>query len=152
MNKSYVLFFFLAFLFVESHAQEDTIKKPAVDTIRKDSVVRKKDTIPARKDTTIKKIRTAPVRPLPVQDTLSITKDSIPALVPKDTLPAKSSPDSLVLSEKKTAARKLFSGKEALFYYLVFVLLLFGLLRQAFPKYFYDLFRVFFRTTIKQKQ
>jgi hypothetical protein len=45
-----------------------------------------------------------------------------------------------------------FKGKEALFYALVGLLLAFALLRQAFPKYFNDLFRLLFRTTMKQKQ
>ncbi|MEO7924023.1 MAG: DUF4271 domain-containing protein [Chitinophagaceae bacterium] len=45
-----------------------------------------------------------------------------------------------------------FSGKELLFYLLIFLLIVFALLRQAFPKYFNDLFRLFFRTTIKQRQ
>ena len=47
---------------------------------------------------------------------------------------------------------KTFTGKELLFYYLIFLFLLFGLLRRAFAKYFYDLFRVFFKTTLKQRQ
>ncbi len=44
------------------------------------------------------------------------------------------------------------SGKEALFYLIVFLFILYGLLRRAFPKYFSDLFRLFFRTTLKQRQ
>lgn len=47
---------------------------------------------------------------------------------------------------------KVFKGKEALFYALIGLLLAFALLRQAFPKYFNDLFRLLFRTTLKQKQ
>lgn len=47
---------------------------------------------------------------------------------------------------------KVFKGKELLFYYVVFLFLLFGFLRQNFGKYFYDLFRVFFRTSMKQRQ
>jgi hypothetical protein len=43
-------------------------------------------------------------------------------------------------------------GKEVLFYLLVFLLLIYALLRRAFPKYFDDLFRFFFRTTLKQRQ
>jgi hypothetical protein len=43
-------------------------------------------------------------------------------------------------------------GKEFLFYILVFLLLVFAFLRRAFPKYFNDLFRLFFRTTLKQRQ
>jgi hypothetical protein len=47
---------------------------------------------------------------------------------------------------------KEFKGKELLFYVLIAYLLAFALLRQAFPKYFNDLFRLFFRTTMKQRQ
>jgi len=63
------------------------------------------------------------------------------------------------IAEKQTPAqvlkegdKKVFSGKEYLFYYLIFLFILFGLLRRAFAKYFYDLFRVFFKTTLKQRQ
>ena len=52
----------------------------------------------------------------------------------------------------KEGDKKVFSGKEYLFYYLIFLFILFGLLRRAFAKYFYDLFRVFFKTTLKQRQ
>ena len=47
---------------------------------------------------------------------------------------------------------KEFKGKEILFYGLIGLLLAFAFLRQAFPKYFNDLFRLLFRTTLKQKQ
>jgi len=47
---------------------------------------------------------------------------------------------------------KQFTGKEILFYLLLFLLVVFALIRRAFPKYFGDLFRLFFRTTIKQRQ
>jgi len=44
------------------------------------------------------------------------------------------------------------TGKEWLFYLLIFLLLIYAVLRQLFPKYFADLFRLFFRTTLKQRQ
>ena len=44
------------------------------------------------------------------------------------------------------------SGKEWIFYILVFLLMIFGFIKMLFPKYFSDLFRLFFRTTIKQRQ
>lgn len=43
-------------------------------------------------------------------------------------------------------------GNDLLFYYLIFLLLTLGTLKSLFPKYFSDLFRLFFRTTLKQKQ
>jgi hypothetical protein len=47
---------------------------------------------------------------------------------------------------------KRFEGKEMLFYVIVALLLVFSLLKMGFAKYFNDLFRVFFRTTLKQRQ
>lgn len=47
---------------------------------------------------------------------------------------------------------KVFKGKELFFYVFVSLLLLFALFKLAFAKYFNDLFRVFFQTTIKQRQ
>lgn len=43
-------------------------------------------------------------------------------------------------------------GKEVMFYTVVGFLLIFALLRQGFGKYFIDMLRVFFRTTMKQRQ
>lgn len=48
--------------------------------------------------------------------------------------------------------RKVYEGKELLFYALIALLLIFALLRNTFAKYFNDLFRLFFRTTLKQRQ
>ncbi|MFI5132904.1 MAG: DUF4271 domain-containing protein [Chitinophagales bacterium] len=50
------------------------------------------------------------------------------------------------------SVRKEFKGKELLFYMLIFLLLFFAFLKKIFPKYFNDLFRLFFRTTLKQRQ
>lgn len=43
------------------------------------------------------------------------------------------------------------AGKEILFYGLLGLVFLLAILRLLFPKYFNDLFRLFFRTTIKQR-
>ena len=48
--------------------------------------------------------------------------------------------------------KKAFPGKELLFYALIVLLLCFAFLKNIFPKYFSDLFRLFFRTTLKQRQ
>lgn len=45
-----------------------------------------------------------------------------------------------------------YKGKDLLFYVMVLLAIMFAILRQAFPKYFTDLFRVFFKTTLKQRQ
>ena len=48
--------------------------------------------------------------------------------------------------------KKQFQGKELLFYVITVLVIVFALLRLAFSKYFNDLLRVFFRTTLKQRQ
>lgn len=48
--------------------------------------------------------------------------------------------------------KKEFHGKELLFYVIIALVIIFALLKLAFAKYFNDLFRVFFRTTLKQRQ
>ena len=58
-----------------------------------------------------------------------------------------SSPPVVITSNKKE-----FKGKELLFYTLIILLLFFALIRFSFSKYLSDLFRVVFRTTLKQRQ
>jgi hypothetical protein len=53
---------------------------------------------------------------------------------------------------KGQTMRKKPEGKETLFYMLTALLFVFALIRQSFGKYFSDLFRVFFQTTLKQRQ
>ena len=48
--------------------------------------------------------------------------------------------------------KKEFHGKELLFYTLIGLLLFFAFIKISFPKYLLDLFRVAFRTTLKQRQ
>lgn len=48
--------------------------------------------------------------------------------------------------------RRETNGKELIFYLLIAILLGYAFLKNAFPKYFNDLFRLFFRTTLKQRQ
>jgi hypothetical protein len=58
-----------------------------------------------------------------------------------------SSPPVAIRSDKKE-----FHGKELLFYTLIGLLLFFAFIRMSFPKYLLDLFRVAFKTTLKQRQ
>jgi hypothetical protein len=51
-----------------------------------------------------------------------------------------------------TSDKKEFKGKELLFYTLVGLLLFFAFIKFSFSKYFVDLFRVTFKTTLKQRQ
>ncbi len=54
--------------------------------------------------------------------------------------------------EIQVSALRVYKGKETLFYAMSLLVLIFAILRSAFPKYFTDLFRLFFRTTLKQRQ
>ena len=56
------------------------------------------------------------------------------------------------VADSRPGRFKIFHGKELLFYVLTGMLMIFALLRNLFAKYFSDLFRVFFRTTMKQRQ
>lgn len=86
---------------------------------------------------------------LPLDST--VVSDSLQNLI-DDSLAKKEIFKTVVIDESKSGIIKKFTGKEDLFYFLIFLLMLFGLLRIAFAKYFNDLFRVFFRTTLKQNQ
>ncbi len=47
---------------------------------------------------------------------------------------------------------RVVKGRETIFYALIGLLISFALLKTGFAKYYQDLFRVFFRTTLKQRQ
>lgn len=53
--------------------------------------------------------------------------------------------------ERRIASVRTWQGKEGLFYGIVVIALFFGLLRNAFGRYLLDLFRTFFRTTMRQR-
>jgi hypothetical protein len=50
------------------------------------------------------------------------------------------------------APKRVWQGKDALFYACIGLLLFFAFVRNAFPRYLQDMFRLFFRTTLKQRQ
>ncbi len=144
-------------------AQSDTSSKP-VDTLLKSQ---KNPTV----DTSYKIKRTHPaVESFSRTKIDSLSKDSVLKKALKDTLwkivaaqyPGKnfsrqaydvnkffgfSAPRIVITSNKKE-----FKGKEILFYTLVALLLFFAFIKFSFPKYLGDLFRVAFRTTLKQRQ
>ena len=55
-------------------------------------------------------------------------------------------PVRLIISERK------WEGKEAIFYTVLGILLFFAFIRTIFDKYILDVFRLFFRTTLRQRQ
>jgi hypothetical protein len=43
-------------------------------------------------------------------------------------------------------------GRERMFYFIVFVFLFFGIIRQVYPRYFKDIFRYYFQSTLRVNQ
>ena len=73
-------------------------------------------------------------------------QDSINENTIKDSVTDQKIPGSILIRESGSG------GKEILFYVIIVLLLLFAFLNRLFPKYFNDLYRLFFRTTLNQSQ
>jgi len=157
MKQLYLFLLFVCVYPAVIFAQVDSnaFKQDSIRTApeRNDSI-RPKPIIPRIKDTTF---RTAPslqrdslkIRDsIRIQDSLKLVQQHVADSIQRKIEEEK----KLQASNLKDGEKKTFVGKEWLFYYLVLLLILFGLLRRAFAKYFYDLFRVFFKTTLKQRQ
>jgi hypothetical protein len=122
------------------------------DTLQKDSLKPKPRPIRIKDSTGIVEPTIFVIDSLKLKDSLRKT-DSIRLLQQvADSLQNRSVGKQMPVQILKDGNKKIFTGKEYLFYYLIFLFILFGLLRRAFAKYFYDLFRVFFKTTLKQRQ
>lgn len=107
-------------------AQQDSIgiaQKDSLSQAQRDSIILAQQPIKPWPDTaTYKKIATHPYLPL-----------NKPAIV--------------MMVEYKTK-----SSKDALFYTVVFLVALLGFIKNGFPKYFQNLFKLFFQTSLRQKQ
>lgn len=150
MKHLYLLLFFISLYPAAVSAQVDSADNQT-DSLRKDSL-RPKPRIRITDSTRVIKPKIFHIDSLQLKDSIRV-KDSL-RLVQQaaDSLQKKLTEKQLPVQVLKEGDKKIFTGKEYLFYYLIFLLILFGLLRRAFAKYFYDLFRVFFKTTLKQRQ
>jgi uncharacterized membrane protein len=116
-------------------AQTDTLRRPdsprvAVDTVpRTDTVVRDSVAI----DSLLPRIEVATIR----FDTLVYKNHPYMRFT---------NPVRLIITEKE------WVGKEAFFYIIIGLLIFFAFIRNTFGRYLQDLFKLFFRTTIKQRQ
>jgi hypothetical protein len=149
MKHLYPLLFFICLYPADILAQTDSTTGQR-DSLKTDSLIPKVNPAKIQKpkneiDPSIFKTDS-----LQIKDSIRI-QDSL-HLEAADSIQKKLNADKLPAQDLKEGNRKIFSGKEYLFYYLVFLLIVFGLLRRVFAKYFYDLFRVFFKTTLKQRQ
>ena len=82
----------------------------------------------------------------------SILKDSTLYLIDSSLATADSIRKKAEQAKRFILTHKKFMGQEILFYALIAMLLFYASLRVLFPKYFTDLFRVYFRTTLNQTQ
>ena len=150
MKHLYPLLLFICLYPAAAFAQVDSINSQK-DSLRKDSIRPKPRTIRINDSTRVIKPAILHIDSVQLKDSIRI-KDSLrSAQQAADSLQKKLN-EQLPVQNLKDGDKKIFTGKEYLFYYLIFLLILFGLLRRAFAKYFYDLFRVFFKTTLKQRQ
>jgi hypothetical protein len=147
------LLFLLLFLFtavsITAQTIPDTGRAPVKDTLTGKDTTRTNDTLslmPAA-DTTRYKILIDPAFQLPVNLSAFITR-SLQLIKRPPGFVFKTATETGQLPDR---ARN-FVGKELLFYALVLLFIFFAVLRRVFPKYFSDLFRLFFKTTMKQRQ
>ena len=140
-------FFYHGFL----QAQEDTL------TRKEDTIIRKNDSLISQPAAVIRDT-VKPVKKPVAADTIKRQADTL-TRIDSEIIPPL--PDTAIHEEtmiirtpdeRKTGNPRSFSGKEDLFYYLIFLLIIIGLFRRSFQKYFADLLRVFFKTTLKQRQ
>jgi len=150
MKQLYPLLLFICLYPASIFAQADSTNNQT-DSLRKDSLRPKPRTIRITDSTRVVRPTILHIDSLQLKDSIRI-KDSLQLVRQTADSLRKKLTEQLPVQILKEGEKKTFTGKEYLFYYLIFLLILFGLLRRAFAKYFYDLFRVFFKTTLKQRQ
>ena len=124
-----------------------------VDSLRKDSLKPKPRPIRIKDSTALVRRPGIPgIDSLKLKDSLRAADSLRMVQQVADSLQKRPAEKQLPVQILKDGDKKIFTGKEYLFYYLILLFILFGLLRRTFAKYFYDLFRVFFKTTLKQRQ
>lgn len=148
MKKPLLLFLLLFISLNAINAQSDTLI-PRADTLRVETI--------QQPDTTIRSPFADSVSRRPV--TISIVDSARKMFSSSESLAQQIMNEhpyfGFKSSIKKVTAggqvRK-YQGKELFFYVIILLLIIYGFLQRLFPKYFNDLFRLFFRTTLKQRQ
>jgi len=151
MKHLNLLLFFICLYPAVIFAQADSTNNQT-DSLQKDSLRPKTHRIKNTDSTRVISKAVFKIDSLHLKDSLQVIDSLRFAQQASDSLKRASAKKQIPVQVLKEGDQKVFSGKEYLFYYLIFLLILFGLLRRAFAKYFYDLFRVFFKTTLKQRQ
>ncbi len=151
MKQLYPLLLFICLYPASIFAQADSSNN-RTDSLRKDTLRPKPH---PKKNTDSTGVTTKAIfqmDSLHLKDSLRVLDSLRLVRQVSDSLKGKLAEKQIPVQILKEGDKKVFLGKEYLFYYLIFLFILFGLLRRVFAKYFYDLFRVFFKTTLKQRQ
>ena len=151
MKHLHLLLFFICVYPAVIFAQADSTGNQT-DSLRKDSLRPKPKQKKITDSTRITTREIFQIDSLPLKDSLRVIDSLRLSQQVSDSLKRELAEKQIPVQVLKEGDKKVFLGKEDLFYYLIFLFILFGLLRRAFAKYFYDLFRVFFKTTLKQRQ
>jgi len=151
MKHLNLLLFFICLYPVAIFAQADSANNQT-DSLRKDSLRPKSNRIRIADSTRTVTKPIFQIDSLHIKDSLRVIDSLRLVQQASDSLKRELAKSQIPVQILKEGDKKVFQGKEYLFYYLIFLFILFGLLRRAFAKYFYDLFRVFFKTTLKQRQ
>lgn len=134
MLKQLILFFLSFFLLENSHAQQPDSAKHRLDSIRIDSL--KRDSLSLKKKADSIAARKPVIKKTQLNDFL---KQSV-------FLNTTSKPVSMLERPRK------YISKDGVFYILAVIILFLGILRAAYPRYFNNLIRVFFNTSLRQGQ
>ena len=110
-------------------------------------------------DTQQRMVNNVPRQPRPYRPVTIVPRrnfilpDSIPVFQNNDTLVYANHPFFRFRDPVRYSITiKKWEGKEAIFYSIIALLLLFALIKNGFNRYITDLFKIFFRTTVKQRQ
>ena len=151
MKQLYPLLFFICLYPADVFGQVDSTKSQD-DSLQRDSLRPRPKPVRVKDSMRIIHTPVFQIDSLKIKDSLRIVDSLKMIRQTADSLERKMKEKRVTKQNLKEGDKKSFIGKEWLFYYLILLLILFGLLRRAFAKYFYDLFRVFFKTTLKQRQ
>ena len=151
MKHLKLLLFFICLYPAVIFAQADSTNNQT-DSLRKDSLKPKPQRIKITDSTRVTTKAIFQIDSLHLKDSLRVIDSLRLSQQVSDSLKRELAEKQIPVQDLKEGVKKVFLGKEYLFYYLIFLFIVFGLLRRAFAKYFYDLFRVFFKTTLKQRQ
>lgn len=117
---------------------------------------------PARVDTVRRRVIKPKRTIIPKADTTRVAKDTVVAVPVHASTFQYRTLDSVIYTKhpyykftnpvRFTTSERKWIGMESVFYAIVALLIFFAIIRNAFPKYLNDLFRLYFRATLKQRQ